>query len=338
MTPGVVAPTPHAAGDHDALRLVALRCDVCGADDAEPLSVGEDFEYRTSRDTFLAVRCRRCGLVYLNPRPASDELPRIYPPDYHAYDFSSARYGLAYAVRCRLERYRLARWTRALAPDARVLDIGCGDGFHLRLLRTFGAPTWQLEGVDASETAVAAAGAAGLRVHHGTIEDLPLDRGAYDLVLLVATLEHVGSPRDVLRRVRDVLRPGGRVVIVTDNVRTLSFAVSKSRHWGGYHFPRHWHLFTQETLRTLAHASELDVERMRTIVTPVNWVYTLHNALADYGASPNVLRHVSLSAAPALALFTAVNAVEQLVGYGGLLEAVLRRPGDGARDAAHERG
>ena len=320
------------------LRLVAVACDVCGADDGAPVGVGEDFEYRTSGDTFLAVRCRRCGLVYLNPRPAADELSRIYPPDYHAYNFSASRYGLAYAVRSRLERMRLARWTRALPTDARVLDIGCGDGFHLRLLRELGRGAWQLEGVDPSEAAVDAAGAAGLRVHRGTVEDAPLERGAYDLVLLIATLEHVASPHRVLRRVRELLRPGGRAVIVTDNVGALSFAVSKSRHWGGYHFPRHWYLFTHETLRTLARISGFDVERATTMVTPVNWVYTLHNALADYGAPPNVLRHVSLSAAPALALFTGVNALEQLAGYGGLLEAVLRRPMHEATSDARERG
>lgn len=311
-----------------ALRLTAVACAVCGADDAAPLAVGEDFEYRTSDDTFLAVRCRHCGLVYLNPRPAVDELARIYPPDYHAFEFSAARFGLAYAVRRRLERWRLARWCRGLAPGARVLDVGCGDGFHLRLLLEAGA--FRVEGVDPSPLAVAAGRDAGLTVHEGTVQNVSLPRGAYDLVLLVATLEHVDDPGGVLGRVRELLRPGGRAVVVTDNVETLAFAVGRTRHWGGYHFPRHWQLFTRATLAALARTQRLEVERAATMVTPVNWVYTLHNALADYGASAGVLRHASLSAAPALSLFTAVNAVEQFAGRGGLLEVVLRRPAEGA--------
>lgn len=316
-----------------ALRLVPALCDVCGADDGAPLGVGEDFEYRTSPDTFLAVRCRQCGLVYLNPRPAVDELPRIYPPTYHAFDFSAERYGLAYTVRSRLEAWRLARWCRGLPANARILDVGCGDGFHLRLLRESGHPGWRLEGVDASDAAVAAARASGLAVHAGTVQSLPLERGAYDLVLLIATLEHVDSPHAVLSAVRDVLRPGGRVVIVTDNVDALSFSLFKTRHWGGYHFPRHWHLFTAATLAALARGVGLEVVRASTMLTGVNWVYSVHNALSDYGAPPSMRRHFSLAAAPALAVFTTVNAVELLFGYGGLLECVLQRPAAGEGEA-----
>ena len=65
--------------DRPRLRLVPAVCALCGVDDADPVGVGQDFEYRTSPDHFLAVRCRRCGLVFLNPRPADEEAGRIYP-------------------------------------------------------------------------------------------------------------------------------------------------------------------------------------------------------------------------------------------------------------------
>lgn len=43
------------------------------------VGVGEDFEYRTSDQTFLAARCPGCGLVYLDPRPADHETSAICP-------------------------------------------------------------------------------------------------------------------------------------------------------------------------------------------------------------------------------------------------------------------
>src|SRR5438093_13459437 len=70
------------------LKLIPVRCCICDIEDSVPTGVGEDFEYRTSSDTFLAQRCRRCGVVYLNPRPATEELSRIYPSTYHAFNFS----------------------------------------------------------------------------------------------------------------------------------------------------------------------------------------------------------------------------------------------------------
>jgi hypothetical protein len=125
-----------------ALSLVPVECCVCETDDAAPVAVGEDFEYGTSPDTFLAMRCHGCGLVYLNPRPSVDELSRIYPQNYHAFEFSEERFGFVYKVRRRLEARRVLSWCRDLKDDARIIDVGCGDGFHLRLLRDFGKPGW----------------------------------------------------------------------------------------------------------------------------------------------------------------------------------------------------
>ena len=70
------------------LDLVHVQCCVCESDDTEPVGMGKDFEYNTSSDTFLAMRCNSCGLVYLNPRPNISEFERIYPVNYHAFDFS----------------------------------------------------------------------------------------------------------------------------------------------------------------------------------------------------------------------------------------------------------
>src|SRR6202040_2799794 len=126
-----------------------------------------------------------------------------------------------YRVRRTLEARRAMQWCRGLPSDARILDVGCGDGFHLRLLRDFGPAGWSLEGVDASPRAVEAARRAGLTVHQGTVETVSLPEAHYDLVLLIATIEHVDDPPGVLRAVRRLLRPGGRVVIVTDNTDTL---------------------------------------------------------------------------------------------------------------------
>jgi SAM-dependent methyltransferase len=308
------------------LELVHVSCCVCDSDDATPIAVGEDFEYRTSQDSFLAMRCKRCGLIYLNPRPAVDELARIYPSNYHAFEFTPERFGFVYGVRRRLEAMRVLGYCRGVPIAARIIDVGCGDGFHLKLLADYGPSSYTLEGIDPDARAVEAANRSGLTVHHGTIESLDLKPGRYDLALLIQTIEHVSDPPALLRGIRRILRPGGKLVIVTDNTDSLDRKLFEGRHWGGYHFPRHWNLFNSTSLRRLASRTGLSVERMTTIVSPVNWVYSVRNALVDYGAAHWLCEQFSLSSAGSLGLFTLVNSLERVLGNGALLCATLSRP------------
>jgi SAM-dependent methyltransferase len=308
-----------------ALELERTRCCICDTTDADPIAVGEDFEYRTSADSFLAVQCRRCGLVYLDPRPTADELAQIYPDNYHAFSFSEERFGLVYKVRSRLEARRVLAATRGL--DVRdIVDIGCGDGFHLDLLRSYGKPAWNLVGVDLDKRAIEAARARGITVHEGTVESLDLPATSFDVALMIQTIEHVSDPPAVLRATRELLRPGGRLLLVTDNTDSLDFRLFRRRHWGGYHFPRHWNLFNPSSMRALAAKTGFEVESLSTMVSPVNWTYSVRNLLDDWGASRKVVDRFSLEAAPALAAFTAFDALHNLAGRGALLRVFLRRP------------
>src|SRR6478672_7194911 len=121
-----------------SLEMVSVECCVCKSGDAEKIGAGRDFEYDTSDDYFAAMQCNSCGLVYLNPRPAVSEFETIYPPTYHAFDFSEEDFGFVYKIRSRLEAKRVLSWCTDLPADARILDVGCGDGFHLNLLKQYG--------------------------------------------------------------------------------------------------------------------------------------------------------------------------------------------------------
>lgn len=308
-----------------SLAFTSVPCCVCGEDAGHELGRGEDFEYRTSPDVFRAVRCPNCGLVYLNPRPAESEFGRIYPSNYHAFEFSKAEFGIVYKVRQRLEARRLLGWCRGLRDDARILDVGCGDGFHLKLLRDFGNPSWRLEGVDADTRAALVGEKKGLTIHGGLLEDLDLPVAEYDLAFVIQTIEHVADPPQLLRSINKLLRPDGRVVIVTDNTATLDFRLSRHRYWGGYHFPRHWNLFNQQNLRRLAENSGYEILRLTTAVSPVNWVYSIRNYLTDKNAPGWLNERFSLRSTVSLSFFTAFDLLNRLAGHGALLNAVLKK-------------
>jgi SAM-dependent methyltransferase len=308
------------------LRLLPAQCGVCGCDSGTEVGAGYDYEYKTAPDTFHALRCPECGTVYLNPRPDISEFARIYPSSYHSLDFTPQNYSFVHKIRSRLEARRLLRYCRGAPPEARILDIGCGDGFHLRLLSKFGDPSWQLEGVDIDARAVARATSDGLTVHIGTIEELELPEMSYDVLYTLQTIEHVADPSRLMVAAFRLLKPGGRLVIVTDNTGSLDYWLFRRSYWGGYHFPRHWNLFNAASITRLGERTGFYTERIETIVSPVNWTYSIHNFLVDRQAPQWLISRFTLKSPVTLAAFTMLDIILQKFGRGALLNVHLTRP------------
>ncbi len=314
------------------MRLEPALCAICNVDDCTPVAVGEDFEYATTDIEFMAVQCRRCSLVYLNPRPDSSSIGDAYPSHYHAFDFKKEGLGFIYQVRERLEARRLLKWCRTLPEDARILDFGCGDGFHMQILKKFGHETWQIEGIDCDARAVEGARRRGFEIHQGMIEEVHLNEGSYDLILMIMTIEHLAHPTDSLKRVSALLRPGGRVVIVTDNTGSPDFAIFGNRCWGGYHFPRHLYLFNQRNLALICRIAGLQPVSVVTAVSPVNWTYSLRNWIQDWKGPSWLYRFFSLESPLALATFTLLDIPLTWLNRGAILQAVVERTSDASRE------
>lgn len=307
------------------LKLVPAKCCVCDHENASKVGAGSDFEYRTSDDLFNAMQCQSCGLIYLNPRPDVSEFATIYPSNYHAFDFSEENFGIVHKIRSRLEANRVLSWCKGLPEDARILDVGCGDGFHLELLKKYGSKSWRLEGIDLDERAVEMAKKRGLNARLGTIQDIE-ESNLYDFAFTVQTIEHVEQPDEFLRSIKRVLKPGGKLVIVTDNTDSYDFKIFKKSHWGGYHFPRHWNLFNRKNLTKLAEKVGFKTEKITTQVSPVNWVYSFHNRFVDEGKPDWLINQFTLKSTISLSAFTALDIVLQKFGNGGLLNATFVKP------------
>ena len=311
------------------LEMVAVDCCLCGPSDSSPIASGEDFEYRTSANEFTVYECLNCESVYLNPRPDASELPRIYPDSYHAFEFSESEYGLVYKVRRRLEANRLLSWCAGIPADAKILDIGCGDGFHLDLLGEFGKSGWELRGVDIDERAVSICNEKGLDVHHGTLSTSGFKPDSFDFAYTLQTVEHVARPAEFLGEINGLLKPGGILVVVTDNTGSPDFKLFKKRYWGGYHFPRHWNLFNKKNIKKLAKIAGFETEIVSTQVSPVNWTYSLRNLLEDKGYPSWIVERFSLKSTVSLSMFTAFDTLFRLFGKGALLNVRLVKPAPG---------
>ncbi len=305
------------------LNLEETLCCICETNVAQEIGSGMDYEYHSSPQTFSALQCDHCGLVYLSPRPSMTEFERIYPSNYHAFNFSEKDFGIVFKIRSWLESRRALSWCNNIPDNAHILDVGCGDGFHLKLLKEYGKKEWQLEGVDFDERAVTMARKSGLTVHQGKVQTAGLPKESYDLAFMIQTIEHLDNPPEVLTHINSLLKPGGKLVIVTDNTGSIDFKWFKKRYWGGYHFPRHWNLFNRKSLAALAVKTGYKIESIDTQVSPVNWVYTCHNSLVGKNAPQWLINRFTLKSTVSLSVFTALDMILQKFKRGALLKATL---------------
>jgi O-antigen biosynthesis protein len=106
-------------------------------------------------------------------------------------------------------------------PLGDVLDVGCAEGANAETLRAAGAA--RLTGIEIDERFAEVARSRYDEVITASVEDeLPWPAASFDTVLCYDVLEHLRDPWSVLARLRDLLRPGGRVHVALPNARHTS--------------------------------------------------------------------------------------------------------------------
>jgi 2-polyprenyl-3-methyl-5-hydroxy-6-metoxy-1,4-benzoquinol methylase len=322
-------PAMHALNDEPAaeepLPTERGTCALCGGSSGEPLARGFDFEYLTTRREFTFLRCA-CGAAFLDPRPAPAALPRIYPRSYYSYDFANKLGPFVMRFKAFTERAKVRAYDPYLHAGARVLDIGCGDGHLLRQIGDGSPHALALEGVELPGEAADAARAHGIVVYPGRIEEVALPDGAFDLVIMNQLIEHVRDPVEVLRRVARPLAPGGHLFIETPNVDSLDARLFRRRYWGGYHLPRHFHLFDTRALARLVERAGLVTVAQRPLVCPQFWIISVQNWLKARGAVRLAERVVSPFNPLLLAPVTLVEMVQQRLWWTSNQQLVARLP------------
>lgn len=206
---------------------------------------------------FRVLTCAGCGLVYVTPRLQGQALLDVYDASYwnsqNPKQRGYADYAAEGALYLKTFQKRMALVSRWLPPQARILDVGCAAGYFLRVAQRHGH---DVHGVELSAAiAVEAQQALGQgRVHIGTLAEAMTqkDYGArsFDLVTLWDVIEHIPTPQEVLQQVRTLIKPGGRLLLETQNVASR-WARLLGRRWHHYKHDEHLFHFDPRTIRRL---------------------------------------------------------------------------------------
>ena len=145
---------------------------------------------------------------------------------------------------------RLIRRVVRPPKNARILEVGCGTGHNLAMLKAFGK-------LEASELDRCARAVASKRlprkVKEARLPDLSMfERNGYDLIALLDVLEHVPDDLASLRSIHRRLKPGGALLLTVPANPWMWSAHDAAHH----HFRR----YTRKQLAELFLRSGLEVQ------------------------------------------------------------------------------
>lgn len=258
-------------------------------------------------------RCPGCGLIWLDPMPIPQDIGKLYVEylthtiddavvnDAAIIDQLSLRKGLKRGILSAgfgykempkdwkeeiggqiLSRFSPLRerigsnvmWLDG-SKRGRLLDVGCGSGRFLAKMRNFG---WEVTGVEPDPKAVEVARKVlDIEVCQGTLEDTEFTQDSFDALTMSHVIEHVADPLVLLKECKRVLKPGGRLVLVTPNVESLG-AWAFNQAWLHWDPPRHLFLFSPRTLTRCVESAGLRILTLRTsaLEAPSMWTQSRH--------------------------------------------------------------
>jgi len=297
--------------DNDGVRVMEARsCLLCGGEGR--------LLYNNLRDRLFGapgvwalMECPACQLVWLSPQPAPEDVGKLYC-QYFTHSAEVPRRspsGIRKCVKASILEssfgYKMdgsntvigsvlsrigplreivgggVMWLKA-SDGKRLLDVGCGNGAFLDHMRNLG---WEVAGVEPDGIAVSVARERGLEVYQGSLEEARFPDEHFDVITMNHVIEHVTDPIGLFKECRRVLKPDGKLVVVTPNIISMGRQVF-GEYWRGLEVPRHLHLFSPRSLRACAERAGLRVGEMRTTARSARWMYAASAAIRRDGALP----------------------------------------------------
>ncbi len=214
---------------------------------------------------FSYVRCAGCGLFQIEQAPSN--LGDFYS-GYRLHSGDSLVYALFRSLfigRCYIRP----------RPAGTLLDIGCGNGWYLKMMQDRG---WRGVGFEFSEEyAKELSAALGMDVL-AKEQDLAGRAASFDLVTFNFSFEHLERPRQFIELARRCLRQGGRVYLSVPNIESSEAALFGPM-WFHLDPPRHLALFTKAQLSGLLESAGFEDVRVRNLPVPTGFAGSMSNLL-----------------------------------------------------------
>lgn len=231
-------------------------CNVCGSPDY-------DVVFPAGRAQInQVVKCKSCGLMFSWPRThaVDEDVVAEYDPAFmtelmsrHDPRRSKEEHQV---IDYEVTRKRLAE---RFPKRGKLLEIGSSLGFLSKFFRDDG---WDVTGLDPDPMhSWHAREVLKIPVHTCILPDAKFADEQFDAVLMMHVIEHVPDPKDTLREIRRILKPGGVLVMETPRYDSLAFALLRHRE-RSVSCDGHIFFFTTKTLERVSRDAGFDVDHL----------------------------------------------------------------------------
>ena len=202
----------------------------------------------------VIVKCRKCGLIYCNPRPDNDELQAFYSEEY----FEDGHYA-GDELRQRMYEMEIEEIMANVAQAGRFLDVGCAVGkFLLTLPDSF--EKWGTE--FSADAARIGREKFGLNIITGQVRNIELPEKYFDIVQMRGVLEHSQNPYEDLVSMHRALKDEGVLRISQlPNIGSISAVLFRTK-FNQVKPGEHLYYFSPKTIRAMLAKAGFKISRI----------------------------------------------------------------------------
>ncbi|WP_424962665.1 class I SAM-dependent methyltransferase [Ekhidna sp.] len=205
-------------------------------------------DHSVSGESFALVKCKKCSLVFTNPRPEQGALPDYYQSDQYIShtDKGNSLINFIYKL---VRKYTIRRKVKLIDKLNRgqgsLLDYGCGTGDFIKTANKKG---WHAYGYEPDKDAQ---NIASSKNPDKLLDRIENHKDQFNIITAWHVIEHVSELNKTIKTLKKQLATDGHLIIALPNHKSYDAAFYKE-YWAGYDVPRHLYHFDQESIKSFA--------------------------------------------------------------------------------------
>ncbi|MBJ7879661.1 class I SAM-dependent methyltransferase [Gelidibacter salicanalis] len=198
------------------------------------------------------------GMLETFPKPSDERLPEYYKSEDYISHTDAKRNvfeKLYHLIKGVALKRKLKLIEELVTNSKSLLDVGCGTGDFLQVAAKAG---WTITGIEPNINARAIANKKTQNAVHNAERLFQFKANTYDVITLWHVLEHLPNLEEHISTLKNLLKPGGTLIIAVPNYRSYDAQLYKE-FWAAYDAPRHlWH-FSQDAIKNLSIRADMNV-------------------------------------------------------------------------------